>query len=143
MSAEEAVKRVAEIPGFGVDSAQQVIAEIGFDASAFPSAAQFSSWVGTCPGSEESAEQNKSSRSPKGNRFLRRILAQSAHAAVKKKGSHFQNLFRRLCPRLGYKGAIWAVAHRLGRILWKILHDGVAYVEQGQDTDPKAQKRRA
>ena len=35
---EQAVKRVAEIPGFGVDSAQQAIAEIGIDAADFPSA---------------------------------------------------------------------------------------------------------
>jgi len=40
---------------------------------------------------------------------MRRILNQAAHAAVKKKGCFFQTLFRRLLPRLGYKGAIWAV----------------------------------
>jgi transposase len=140
---EKAVIRVAEMPGLGVDSAQQIIAEVGVDAESFPSARQFSSWVGTCPGTEESAEQNHSSRSPKGNRFVRRILTQAAQAAVKKKGSHFQSVFRRLLPRLGYKGAIWAIAHRLGRLVWKILHDGVSYVEQGAETNPRARKRRA
>jgi transposase len=78
--------------------------------------------VGTCPGQEESAEQNHSSRSAKGNRYLRRILNQAAHAAVKKNGSHFQTVFRRLLPRLGYKAAIWAIAHRLCRLVWKVLH---------------------
>lgn len=140
---QEAVLRVAEMPGFGVDSAQQIIAEIGVDAAAFPTAAQFCSWAGTCPGRHESAEQNHSSRSPKGNRFVRRILTQAAQAAVKKKGSHFQSVFRRLLVKLGYRGAIWAIAHRLGRLLWKILHDSVRYREQGQETNPKAQKRRA
>jgi transposase len=140
---QEAVLRIAEMPGFGVDSAQQIIAEIGVDAAAFPSAAQFCSWAGTCPGSQVSAEQNHSSRSPKGNRFVRRILTQAAQAAVKKKGSHFQSVFRRLLIKLGYQGAIWAIAHRLGRLVWKILHDGVRYVEQGQETNPKAKKRRA
>jgi transposase len=140
---EDAVTRVAQIPGFGVDSAQQIIAEVGVDAQTFPSAGQFSSWVGTCPGTEESAGQNRSSRSPKGNWFVRRILTQAAQAAVKKKNSHFQSVFRRLLPRLGYKGSIWAIAHRLGRLLWKILHDGISYVEQGAETNPKAKKRRA
>ena len=140
---EAAVIRVAQIPGFGVDSAQQIIAEVGVDAETFPTAAQFSSWAGTCPGSEESAEQNHSSRSPKGNRFVRRILTQAAQAAVKKKGCHFQTIFRRLSPKLGYKGAIWAIAHRLGRLLWKILHEQISYLEQGQETNPKAKKRRA
>jgi transposase len=140
---EDAVIRVAEIPGFGVDSAQQIIAEIGADASAFPSAGDFASWAGVCPGSDESAEKNKSAQSAKGNVYVRRILNQAAHAAVKKKGGHFQSLFHRLLPRLQYNGTIWAIAHRLGRLIWKILHDNVHYIEQGQETDPKAKKRRA
>jgi transposase len=140
---QDAVIRVAEIPGFGLDSAQQLIAEMGVDAEAFPSARQFASWAGLCPGTEESAEQNHSSRSAKGNRFVRRILTQAAQAAVKKKGSHFPSLFRKFLPRLHYNGAIWAIAHRLGRLVWKILHDGVGYIEHGQETNPQAKKRRA
>jgi transposase len=140
---EDAVIRLAQVPGLGVDSAQQLIAEVGADAESFPSAGQFSSWVGTCPGEDESAEENHSSRSPKGNRFVRRILTQAAQAAVKKKNSHFQSVFQRLVPGLKYKGAIWAIAHRIGRLVWKILHDGITYIEQGMETNAKAKKRRA
>jgi transposase len=140
---QEAVIRLAEVPGLGVDSAQQVIAEVGVQASTFPSAAELASWVGTCPGKQESAEENHSSRSAKGNKYLRRVLNQAAHAAVKKKGSHFQAVFRRLLPRLGYKSAIWAIAHRLCRVIWKILHEGVRYIEQGSESDPKVRERRA
>jgi transposase len=139
---QDAVVRLAETPGFGVDSAHQFIAEVGVDAEAFSSAGDFASWVGVCSGSNVSAEQNHSSKSPKGNPFVRRILNQAAHAAVKKKGSHFQSLFRRFLPRLGYNGAIGVVAHRLARLAWKILHDGIRYVEQGQETNPRAKKRR-
>jgi transposase len=102
---EEAVAHLAEVPGLGVDSAQQVISEVGVPAKTFPSAAQLTSWVGTCPGKEESAEENHNSRSAKGNRYLRRVLNQAAHAAARKKGSYFQAVFRRLLPRLGYKSA--------------------------------------
>src|SRR5690242_7186135 len=70
---QEAVMRLAEVPGLGVDSAQQIIAEVGQQASTFPSAAELTSWVGTCPGKDESAEQNHSSRSAKGNKYLRRV----------------------------------------------------------------------
>jgi len=140
---EDAVVRLAAAAGFGADSAQQVIAEVGAEAGTFPTAAHLTAWVGTCPGRDESAEQNHSSRSAKGNKYLRRILNQCAHAAVKKKGSHFQVVFRRLLPRLGYKGAIWAVAHRLCHLVWKILHEKVTYVEQGSDLDPRAKRRRA
>lgn len=139
---QNAVVRVAKVPGFGVESAQQMIAEIGVDAEAFESAGALASWAGMCPGSNISAEQNHSSRCPKGNRYVRRLLSEAAQAAVKKKGSHFQNVFRRFLPKLGYKGAIWVVAHRLARLVWKILHDGVNYIEQAQETNPRAKKRR-
>jgi len=139
---QEAVVRLAAVPGFGVDSAQQVIAEVGPEASTFPSAAKLTSWVGTCPGEHVSAEKNHSSRSAKGNKYMRRILNQAAQASVKKKGSHFQAEFRRLLPRLGYNGAIWAVAHRLCRLVWKILHKKVEYVEHGTELNPKAKSRR-
>ena len=72
----------------------------------------------------------------------RRVLNQAAHAAVKKNGSHFQAVFRRLLPRLGYQSAIWAIAHRLCRVVWKILHEGVRFIEQGHELDPKAKKQR-
>jgi len=134
---------VAELPGLGADSAQQIIAEVGTDAETFPSAAAFRSWAGVCPGSNISAEQNHSSRAAKGNRFVRRILTQAAQAAVRKKGGQLQSVFRRRLPKLGYNGAIWAIAHRLARLVWKILHDGVRYREQGEETHPKAKQRRA
>lgn len=140
---QSAVARLAEVPGFGAESSQQMIAEVGPGAEAFASAGEFASWSGTCPGSDVSAEENHSSRCPKGNRYVRRILTEAAQAAVKKKGSHFQNVFRRFLPKLGYKGAIWVVAHRLARLVWKILHDGVSYIEQGEETNPHAKKRRA
>jgi transposase len=140
---ENAVTRLAQVPGLGVDSAQQIIAEVGVDAESFPSAGDFASWVGVCPGDTESAEVNQSTRSPKGNRFMRRILDQAAQAAVKKNGCHFQSVFSRHVSKLKYQGAIWVVAHRLGRLVWKILHDGITYIEQGVGTNPKADKLRA
>src|ERR1019366_8430018 len=45
---QDAVQRVAEVPGFGVDSAVQMIAEVGPEAAAFESEKALSSWVGTC-----------------------------------------------------------------------------------------------
>src|SRR5260370_25028046 len=119
-----------------------MIAEVGVDAAVFPSAGEFASWVGVCPGSNVSAEQNHSSRCPKGNRYVRRLLSEAAQAAVKKKGSHFQNLFRRFLPKLGYNVAIWVVPQRLARLVWKTLHYDVHYIEQAQETNHRAKRRR-
>lgn len=139
---QDAVQRLAEVPGLGVDSAHQIIAEVGVAAATFPSEKHLASWIGVCPGQEESAGVSASNRSPKGNRFMRRLLNQAANAAVKVKGSIFEITFRRLLPRLGFKQAIWAIAHRLSRLIWKILHQGVTYDERGPAVNQKSKRAR-
>jgi transposase len=141
---QDAVERLAAVPGLGVDSAQQIIAEVGPTAATFPSAKHLSSWVGACPGDEESAGVSSSHRSPKGNRQMRRLLTAAANAAVKAKGSIFELVYRRLVPRLGHFQAIGAIAHRLCRLVWKILHERVVYEEHGPAvTKARAQRRAA
>jgi len=80
---------------------------------------------------DESAGVNYSHRSPKGNRQMRRILNQSANAAVKAKGTIFEIVYRRTVPRLGHQQSIGAIAHRQCRLIWLILHQGVRYEERG------------
>jgi transposase len=140
---QDAVERLAEVPGLGADSAQQIIAEVGATAATFPSAKQLSSWVGACPGEDESAGVNYSHRSPKGNRHMRRILNQAANAAVKAKGSIFEVVYRRLVLRLGHAQTIGAIAHRLCRLIWKILHHGIRYEERGPSVSEKSRLARA
>jgi transposase len=139
---QHAVQRLAEVPGLGVDSAQQIIAEVGATAATFPSEKQLSSWVGACPGDDESAGVNYSHRSPKGNRPMRRILNQAANAAVKSKGSIFEMVYRRLVPRLGHNQTIGAIAHRLCRLVWKILHQEVRYEERGPAVSKRSLQNR-
>jgi transposase len=138
----DTVQRVAEVPGFGVNSAMQMIAEVGAEAAAFKTAANLASWVGVCPGEEETAGKSKSTRSPKGNSTMRRLLNQAAHAAVKVKGSIFAITFQKLQPRLEYQEAIWAIAHRLCRLLWMILHKRIRYQERGAALSAKSQRAR-
>jgi transposase len=139
---EDAVKRLAEVPGLGVDSAQQIIAEVGSTAATFVSAKNLASWVGACPGDQESAEVSYSHRSPKGSRHMRRILNQAANAAVRMKGSIFQIVYRRLVPRLGHHQTIGAIAHRLCRLIWLILHQEVRYEERGPAVSQKSKCQR-
>jgi len=139
---QDAVQRLAEVPGLGVDSAQQIMAEVGATAATFPSEKHLSSWVGACPGDEESAGVSSSHRSPKGNRHMRRILNQTANAAVKAKGSIFEHVYRRTIPRLGHKQTIGVVAHRQCRLIWKILHQGIRYEERGPAVNTKSRQSR-
>jgi len=139
---QDAVERLAEVPGLGVDSAQQIIAEVGAKATTFASAKNLVSWVGACPGDEESAGVNRSKHSPKGNRQMRRILNQAANAAVKHKGSIFEIVYRRLVLRLGHNKTIGAIAHRLCQLIWIILHRGVRYEERGPAVSEKSKRLR-
>ena len=138
---EDVMMRLITIPGVGAFAAQEIVAEIGPMASVFPSSKQLASWVGVCPGSQESAGENASGRCAKGNRFLRRVLCQSAQAAVRTKDCYLQTLFRRLVVRLGYIKAIWAIAHRICKIIWNILRQGQSYIEKGEAVNPKAVQR--
>src|SRR5215469_3694989 len=66
---EAAIVRLSELHGLEVDSAQQIIAEIGPSAAAFPSAGQLASWVGVCLGSEETASEKSRHESRDGSAF--------------------------------------------------------------------------
>lgn len=140
---QDQVQRLAEIPGLGVDSAQQIIAEVGAETAVFPSAGDLASWVGACPGQSQTAGVNASRRSPKGNRHLRRILNQAANAAVKLRGTIFALLYRRYVPREGHKKTIAIIAHRLCRLIWIILHRGLRYEERGPAVSKQSARRRA
>jgi Transposase and inactivated derivatives len=126
-----ALHRLTKIPGVDLYAAQELLAEIGPKAAAFASAEQFASWVGVCPGSQQSAGVNYSHRSAKGNRYLRRLLCQIAWAAIHTKDTFFASLFARLKPKVEGKGAAWAVAHRIAKIIWLVLHQEVEYQEKG------------
>jgi hypothetical protein len=83
------------------------------------------------PGWRRERRSEHSHRSPKGNRQMRRILNQAANAAVKMKGSVFQIVYHRLVPRMGHNQAICAIAYRLCKLIWILLHRQVRYEERG------------
>jgi transposase len=142
MKHQDAVQRLAEVPGLGVDSAQQILAEVGPAAAAFPSEKCLSPWVGVCPGDKESAGVNYSHCSPKGNRHMRRLLNQSSNAAARTKASIFEIVYRRSVPRLGHNQAIGVIAHRQCRLIWLILHQGVRYGERGTAVSKRSKQLR-
>jgi hypothetical protein len=73
---------------------------------------------------------------------MRRVLNQCANAAVRVKGSIFEIVYRRLVPRLGHNQTIGAIAHRLCRLIWMILHQGIRYEERGRDVHERSKRVR-
>src|SRR5258706_14120201 len=115
------VHRLSQIPGVDLYAAEELLAEIGPGATAFASAEQFASWVGVCPGSQESAGVYYSHRSGKGKRHLRGLVCQIAWAGIYTKKTLFAALFVPLKPRGEGKGTPWARAKRVSQIVLRSL----------------------
>jgi transposase len=127
----DAIERLKEIPGVGDNVSQTLVAEIGADMTAFPTADHLVSWAGLCPRLDESAGRKRSKRLRKGAPWLKPVLVQSALAATKVKNSSLRARYFSLKPRLGHKKAIIAVAAAMLRIVYHMLKDGTFYQDLG------------
>jgi transposase len=125
------VRRLCTIPGVEFTAAAVILAEIGFDMNRFPDPAHLVSWAGLCPGNNESAGKRYSGTARKGNRYLRRVLTQSAWSIKRKKNCYLTSMFWRIAGRAGQKKAALAVAHRILSIVWHLIADGGTYQEFG------------
>lgn len=128
---EEAIERVDEIPGLGRISAEQVLCVIGLDMSRFPSHKHIASWVGLCPGNNESAGKRKSGKTRHGNQLVKTTLVQAAQVIAHTKGNYLSAMYHRLAARRGKKRATVAVAHALLVIIYRMLKDGTRYRDLG------------
>lgn len=128
---EKVIERLSTAPGIYRRAAQNVIAEVGADVKSFASAAQLSSWAGICPGNNASAGKQKSGRTPKANRWLKRTLGEIAWAAARTKNTYASAQFRRLAARRGKKRAIVAVGHTMLIAIWHMLKNECDYKDLG------------
>jgi transposase len=126
-----AVELLDTIPGIDQRGAEVMVAEIGIDMSRFETAPRLAAWAGVAPGNDESAGKQRSGKTRKGNRPLRAILTQLAHAAVHTKGTYLSALYQRLAARRGKKRAIIAVAHAIMVSVFHMLSRQEPYHELG------------
>ena len=120
------------IPGIDREAAQAIFIEIGPDPEAFASRRHLAAWAGLAPGNNESAGKRRSGRVRMGNRTLRSVLVECAHAAARTKGCQFHGYHKALTVRRGYKRATVATAHKMLRAIHTMLRTGEVY------RDPKA-----
>jgi transposase len=122
--------RLRGIPGVGERAAEVIVAEVGADRAAFPTAGHLSSWAGLCPGKDETAGKPRSGKTTKGSQWLRTTLVQVAWAASHTKETIFGACYRRWAKRLGRKKALVAVAHKIPVVIWHLLKEGTEYRER-------------
>jgi transposase len=124
---------ICTTPGIDTVGAQHIFAEIGGDIGVFPSEGHLASWIGICPGNNESAGKRKSGRTTRGNRWLKALLVQTAHGASQTKGTYLKAFYHRVAARRGKKRAALAVAHKQTAIIYHKLSEDKPYQELGEN----------
>jgi transposase len=127
----EALAALDTIPGVGLRTGEDVLAEIGADMSRFPSAQHLASWAKVCPGNHQSAGRRHSGRTGPGNKWLRSALTEAAKAASRKKNCYLNAQYHHLVRRLGSNRATLAGAHSILTIIYYLLRDGGSYRDLG------------
>ena len=121
---------LTQMDGLDVLTAQTVISEVGVDMSPWRTEHHFSSWLGLCP-------DNRISGGKVLKRGTRQVVNRAATAlrlaaqSLWRSQSALGGNFRRLRARLGAPKAITAMAHKLARLLYRMLKYGQAYVDKG------------
>jgi transposase len=130
------------IPGIDTMGAAMLLVEISADMQSFDSAERLASWVGICPGNNESAGKRKSGQTRKGNVWVRRLLCEFAQAASRSRCA-LKDKFTALSIRKGHKKSIIALAHKMLRIVFAILKNKTPYLDKAVDYEALSVKRNA
>jgi hypothetical protein len=121
------------IAGVKQRTAEVLISEIGVDMSVFATPKHLASWAGVCPGQNESGGKRRSSKTPKGSKWLRATLTEAANGAGRTRDSYLAAQYQRLRGRRGHAKAITAVGHSILTAAWHMLQTGELYRDLGGD----------
>jgi len=116
--------------GIGVLTALILLTEVGPNVSRFHSEKPFCSWLGLCP-------DNRISGGKVLSRRTRRVVNRASDAlrmaasSLDRSQTALGGFARRMKARLGAAEGITATAHKLARIVYRLLKHGEACVRQG------------
>lgn len=127
----DVIARLRTVPGIQQIAAIEIFGEIGPDLSSFPDEAHFASWAGTCPGMNQSAGKKGNARRRRGNRYLLSTFVECVLAAVKKAGTYLKDKYHRLKARRGTMRAVFAIANKLARAVYRAVARKQIYQDLG------------
>ncbi len=130
------------IPGIDRIAAALIIVEIGQDMARFGSPERLACWAALSPGNHESAGKRRSGRIGHGNHAIRHILCECANAARMTR-STLAAKYKALMVRKSHKKAIVAVAHKMLRLIYVLLHRREPYIDRGTDYAAMSAKKNA
>ena len=121
------VARLMQITGIGLFTAFAILATIG-DIDRFPTAGNLSGYIGLVPRQHQSGQRGYFGHITKsGNRMLRWLLVEAAHAAVRW-DPHWREVHARIAHRRGSGIATVAVARKLLVVVWHMLSNNSNYL---------------
>jgi transposase len=127
---EAELARLMTIPGLSRSAAEVILAEIGTDMTAFPTAGHLGSWAGMSPGNHQSAGKRYSGRTTKGSPWLRSVLVQAAWSASHTKSTRLSVTYHKLARRIGKKRAVVAVGRKILKLVYEMLKGRTDYQER-------------
>ena len=123
-----AIKLLCTIPGMKRESAMTVISEIGTDMSQFDSSKRLCSWAGLAPSNNQSAGKKKSVKITRAGVYIKPMLVQVAHAAVKCTSQPYYKVkYENISRRRGKKKAIIAIARMILTAIYHMFSTGEAF----------------
>ena len=126
----EACRRLVAIPGIGPLTATATIAAIG-NGAAFKKGRGFAAWLGVVPGEHSTGgKQILTETSRRGNKYLRKLFVQGAHAILLQKTKQSTGLstwLAQLTSRKRIQVATVAMANKMARMAWAVLTKEEAY----------------
>jgi len=123
---------LTKINGLEVQTVQTILSEVGVDMSCWNTEKSFASWLGLCP-------DNRVSGGKVLKRGTRQVVNRAATAlrlaawSLIRSQSALGANFRRLRSRLGAPKAITAMAHKLARLIYRMLKFGAEYIDKGME----------
>lgn len=127
---EGAIALLDSIPGIDKTAAYAILAEIGQDMAAFPTAQHICSWAGLAPGSHQSAKKKKKQRVGHGNNYLKTMLCEVAWVIAGQRKQYLSGWYWRLKQRTDAKRAVVALARKLLVIIYTMLKTKQPYNEE-------------
>ena len=126
----EAAQRLIKIKGVGEKIASAAVAIVG-DGSHYRNGRHFAANTGVVPKEYSSGGKQKLGRITKrGNRYLRQLLIQGAWSVVRyaeRSDDRLSRWAKQVVARRGKHKAVVAVANKLARIIWAMLHYQTEY----------------
>jgi transposase len=130
------------IDGISVGVALTIASELGHDVSAFRSEKAFSSWLGLAPNHKITGGKIKSRKTRPGANRIATGLRMAA-ASLLRTPTALGAFGRRMRSRVGSPKAITAIAHKLAKVVYRMLKYGEDYVKQGaEEYEAQYQERR-